>query len=230
MTTIVKWTEGTVCCDSEWEDAYRRFETPQAEVAKFIRRLQVLGIDRLDRDSRVVDLFCGRGNGLIALSALGFRNLEGVDLSPALADAYDGEATLYVGDCRALQFADGTIDLVTIHGGLHHLPVLMDDFESVLSEMVRILKPGGLLALVEPWSTPFLTFVHTCCRQRLLRQLWPRLDALATMIDCEKTTYFNWLSRPAAIRAAIEQRFVVEFERVGYGKLMLRLRKDDRRG
>jgi hypothetical protein len=66
---------------SPWETAYSRFESPEQEIQKFTRRLNKLGAANWPRDADIVELFCGRGNGLHALSQLGFTRLEGVDLS-----------------------------------------------------------------------------------------------------------------------------------------------------
>ena len=75
-----------------WEQAYLRFQSPEQEVRKFVRRLRKLGATDWPRDAAVVELFCGRGNGLRALERLGFSNLTGVDLSPSLANRYEGPA------------------------------------------------------------------------------------------------------------------------------------------
>ncbi len=102
--SVVHWEAGAVCEDELWEAAYERFETPEEEIRKFMRRFRRLGIDALPRSARVVELFCGRGNGLVALERLGFDSLEGVDLSSSLVSRYRGPAQLYVGDCRRLGF------------------------------------------------------------------------------------------------------------------------------
>src|ERR1700682_1296484 len=65
-----------------WEAAYLRFESPEEEIRKFIRRLTRLGAPQWPRDAEIVELFCWRGNGLLALQQLGFTRPEGVDLSP----------------------------------------------------------------------------------------------------------------------------------------------------
>src|ERR1700682_5822683 len=78
-----------------WEAAYLRFETPEEEIRKFTERLRRLGASEWARDANVVELFCGRGNGLHALARLGFRNIEGVDLSPRLLAEYTGEARCF---------------------------------------------------------------------------------------------------------------------------------------
>ena len=75
---------GEVCCDPVWEEAYRRFESPEEEIEKFIKRLKAMGFQNHDPDNRVIELFCGRGGGLTALKRLGFNCLEGVDLSETL--------------------------------------------------------------------------------------------------------------------------------------------------
>src|SRR5438477_12963424 len=80
-----------------WEAAYLRFETPEQEIQKFLRRLQKLGASQWPRDAQIVELFCGRGNGLQALHRLGFNHLEGVDLSPRLLAQYEGSASCTVG-------------------------------------------------------------------------------------------------------------------------------------
>lgn len=54
--------------------------------------------------------------------------------------------TYQQGDAMALPFADQTFDLVTCQTVLIHLPDVM----KALRGMLRVLKPGGLLAVVEP--------------------------------------------------------------------------------
>jgi hypothetical protein len=77
---------GTTSQPTEWEAAYLRFETPEQEVRKFRNRLPRLGSSRWPRDAKVVELFCGRGSGLLALRTLGFEDIEGIDLFGAQPD------------------------------------------------------------------------------------------------------------------------------------------------
>lgn len=176
-----------------WEAAYVRFETPEEEIRKFNRRLMKMGASDWSKDAEIVELFCGRGNGLNALSKLGFARLEGVDLSSSLLAQYSGPGRCYACDCRFLPFDNCCKDIVIIQGGLHHLAVLPNDLEQCLSEINRVLREDGLLIVVEPWLTPFLSFVHWLCRQKIARRFSNKIDALATMIHYEQQTYEQWL-------------------------------------
>jgi ubiquinone/menaquinone biosynthesis C-methylase UbiE len=203
-----------------WEKAYLRFETPEQEIRKFIRRLRELRYEKWPRESRILELFCGRGNGLVALGRLGFTNVEGVDLSERLIAQYTGSAKCYVADCTRLPFESQSRDIAIVQGGLHHLNKLPDDLESTLLEMRRVIRPGGRIVVVEPWLTPFLALVHVLCTSRVLRRFWRKLDALATMIEFERETYESWLSLPELVLEALDRHFVVETRRIRMGKLM----------
>ena len=214
------WCASQACVDPVWEAAYRRFETPAEERAKFRRRFARMGVDRWPREAKIVNLFCGTGEELRVLAELGFQHLEGVDLSADLLARCPPVGPLYVGDCRALQFPDASRDGVIIQGGLHHLPRLPEDLVACLDEIRRVLRPGGRLALVEPWSTPFLRAVHAAHQFSLPRRCWPKLDALAVMTEQEAATYFPWLNRGEEIAALLDARFQVERRQVGWGKLL----------
>ena len=201
-----------------WEAAYLRFETPEQEIRKFTERLRRLGVNEWPREAKVVELFCGRGNGLHALERLGFRNIEGVDLSPRLLAEYTGEARCTAGDCRDLPFANQSKDAAIVQGGLHHLPLLPDDLERVFAELKRVLRPSGHVVFVEPWLTPFLHFVHVVSENPLARRLSTKLDALATMIENERQTYENWLGRPQEISQLANRYFQREHESFTWGK------------
>src|ERR1700756_1943642 len=123
-----------------WEEAYLRFESPEKEIRKFIGRLKFMGAMKWPRNARIVELFCGRGSGLRALHQLGFREVEGIDLSPSLAGEYTGPGKILVGDCRRLPFEKASKDILIVQGGLHHLPVLPGDLDQTLSEAERVLK------------------------------------------------------------------------------------------
>jgi len=201
-----------------WEAAYLRFESPDKEIQKFTKRLTRLGASQWPRDAEIVELFCGRGNGLIALERLGFTRLAGVDLSPRLVARYRGPAKCIVGDCRRLPFADRSKDVLIIQGGLHHLPALPDDLNQTFSEMRRVLRKDGRAVIVEPWLTPFLKFVHALSENSMARRISNRIDALAVMIQFERCTYEQWLTQPDLIRKLARAHFVSVDESFAWGK------------
>lgn len=219
MPIMERWHPGTSCCDPQWEAAYRRFESPEQERAKFVRRLESLGAGGWSRDAIVLELFCGRGNGLAALSELGFHRLNGVDLSETLLHDCGVDARLFVGDCRELKLPDHSVNIVVVQGGLHHLPDLPADLARTLAEVRRVLQPTGRLVIVEPWDTLFLKTIHLLCGMPVARKSWSKLDALATMIDHERVTYENWLARPQQILSLLDQSFRPETKKIGWGKL-----------
>jgi len=118
---------------------------------------------------RALDLGCGTGVVSLALAQRGF-DVVGVDHSPEMLElarqkfaAAGANATLETGDVRALRFADGEFDLVTIQGLLHHL----EELDGCLGEMARVLRGGGLFYISEPTrdETPL---------RRALRLVWSK--------------------------------------------------------
>ena len=210
---------GQLCCDPIWEEAYKRFETPEQEIAKFTRRLTNFGFDKIDKGLRIVEIFCGRGNGLVALERMGFDNLEGVDLSDTLLEEYRGTARLHLADCLDLPFDPAGYDVVIVQGGLHHLPSMTEDLDQCLGGVRKILRDQGRFFVIEPWKTPFLDFVHFVTEIPLMRKLYAKGDALAVMTERERTTYEQWLSMPTEIHAVFERHFAIESWSTRWGKL-----------
>jgi ubiquinone/menaquinone biosynthesis C-methylase UbiE len=204
---------------SPWEEAYLRFETPEEEIVKFQKRLKKMGVTDLPRESHIVEIFCGRGGGLHALEQFGFTHLEGVDLSQNLVRQYRGNAQLYVSDCRQMPFRDHSKDVLIVQGGLHHLFKLPGDLEQVIVEARRVLKPGGRFVIVEPWRTPFLSFVHVVCANPIARRMWNKLDALQVMTENEIVTYEQWLSAPELVLGVITRQFSPVYQSIAWGKL-----------
>jgi SAM-dependent methyltransferase len=211
-------TEAAATPHDPWEAAYARFETPAQEIQKFLSRLKEMGAQNWPKDSAVVELFSGRGNGLHALEQLGFSHITGVDLSPRLVAQYAGPAQCLVADCRHLPFADHCKDIVIVQGGLHHLPTLPGDLDQTFSEIRRVLKKDAHVIFIEPWSTPFLNLVHAICENPVARRFSPKLDALATMIHYERRTYEQWLNKPELVLAVAEKHFLPTSQSFRWGK------------
>ena len=102
---------------------------------------------------RVLDAGCGTGRALPALrSAVGPSGVVlGVDLTPAMVQAAvragrDRYARLLLADVAALPLRPGSLDAVFAAGLIAHLPSPEDN----LRELVRVVRPGGVLALFHP--------------------------------------------------------------------------------
>jgi ubiquinone/menaquinone biosynthesis C-methylase UbiE len=90
----------------------------------------------------VLDAGCGRGRAAAALSLLG-ANAVGIDLTQHKFWHDARRASFVVADVASMPFSDASYD------GCVCLSVLMyvKDDKDVLSEIYRVLKPGGMLVL-----------------------------------------------------------------------------------
>jgi demethylmenaquinone methyltransferase / 2-methoxy-6-polyprenyl-1,4-benzoquinol methylase len=89
----------------------------------------------------------------------------GIDISEGMlelgrkkiaAQALDRVIALQTGDSEAIKFGDNTFDAVTVAFGVRNFAHL----EKGLSEMLRVLKPGGKVVILE-FSKPVLPGVKT---------------------------------------------------------------------
>ena len=98
----------------------------------------------------VLDVGCGQGIDLARYS-MADAHATGVDLTPrhvALANAHLAAMSLVgeavVGDAERLPFRSASFDRVSSNGVLHHTP----DIGTALSEIARVLRPGGEARLI----------------------------------------------------------------------------------
>ena len=172
--------------------------------------------------SHVLDLATGSGDVAFALQRGLSSNpkITGLDFcEPMLIQArkkrnqinLDTEKYPFIeGDCLDLPFSDNTFDLVTISFGLRNLA----DREKGLSEMYRVLKPGGRLIVLEfsqPywWFRPFYYFY--------LRLILPWLARFVTG-DREAYLYLGTSISNFPNRADLCK----ELEEVGFGQVMVK--------
>ncbi|MET3575136.1 demethylmenaquinone methyltransferase [Bhargavaea ullalensis] len=103
--------------------------------------------------SVVLDVCCGTGDWTLALSDAvgGTGSVTGLDFSANMLSVAEKKTSgrdnirLIEGNAMALPFEDGTFECVTVGFGLRNVP----DLRKALSEMHRVLKPGGMIACLE---------------------------------------------------------------------------------
>lgn len=129
-----------------WAKFYRA--GPMAALLQSLQRqlIEQLGITAGDR---VLDLGCGPGDGAALIARHGGLAV-GLDYSQGMIDRARLEPSLsgrlLRGDAGRLPFADASFDKVVCTNSFHHYP----QHVAALREMRRVLKPGGVLGLVDP--------------------------------------------------------------------------------
>jgi len=152
----------------------------------FLNHLLSFGIDKgwrkkvvrfasASHPQRILDIATGTGDLALALSATGAKEIIGLDISKGmlavgrekvlkakLAQRID----LQYGDSENIPFDSNSFDLVTASFGVRNF----ENLEKGLSEMYRVLKPGGKLIVLEfsqpekrPLNKPMVFTASTYC-------------------------------------------------------------------
>ena len=138
----------------------------------FMNRAMTLGIDKLWRaravkmvkkqnPQKLLDVATGTGDLAISLARkLPGAAITGIDLSEKMLAigrtkvekaGLAGRITLAKADCLALPFADGEFDCVTVAYGVRNF----ENLDRGYREMARVLKPGGMLCVIELSVPPY---------------------------------------------------------------------------
>lgn len=98
-------------------------------------------------EARVLDLCCGTGDLTVALSRERGKSVFGSDFCrPMLTSAArKTQSPLFESDALQLPLADRSIDLITCAFGFRNLA----SYEAGLNELARVLRPGGMVAILE---------------------------------------------------------------------------------
>jgi demethylmenaquinone methyltransferase/2-methoxy-6-polyprenyl-1,4-benzoquinol methylase len=128
-----------------------------APVYDLMNRVMTVGLDQRWRrlavrevvwpGDRVLDACCGTGDLAVEAERRGGR-VVGLDFSPRMlerARLKSGTIEWVQGDALALPFSDGEFDAATVGFGVRNL----EDLESGLRELARVLRSGGKVAVLE---------------------------------------------------------------------------------
>lgn len=124
---------------------------PFEEIAAVITAMHVALVERLEprAGEHWLDLGCGTGDVAFHAARAG-AIVTGSDLSPALIETAQRQAqelglelTLEVGDAQALDYDDGSFDVVSSSVGVIFAP----DHARIASELARVCRQGGRVGL-----------------------------------------------------------------------------------
>lgn len=107
-----------------------------------------INLANVKQGDQVLEIGCGTGLFTRKFYSATKANITAIDISEDLlieARKLLPEANFKVDDAMHLSFDDNTFEVVFGSSVLHHL-----EFDSSLSEIFRVLKPGGRLIFAEP--------------------------------------------------------------------------------
>jgi len=117
-------------------------------------RRKVVGIVTQASPDSILDIATGTGDLAIELANTGAGQIVGLDISPGMLAVGEkkikerglgDQVSMMVGDSEALPFQDKSFDAITVAFGVRNF----EDLEKGLSEIYRVLKPAGILVVLE---------------------------------------------------------------------------------
>ncbi len=126
-------------------------------------RKKVVKLVRKINPEKILDVATGTGDLAINLAKTGATEIIGLDISAGMLEVgknkikaknLDSTINMVIGDSEDLPFEDNYFDAITVAFGVRNF----ENLEKGLSEILRVLKPGGVFVVLEtsvPTKTPY---------------------------------------------------------------------------
>ena len=147
-------------------------------------RKRLVKLVKEKQPEKILDIATGTGDLAIALAETGAEQIIGLDISKGMLEVgqkkivaknLDKTIQMVLGDGERLPFENNHFDAITVAFGVRNF----EDLEQGLKEILRVLKPGGILAVLEtsvPTKTPIKQgyFLYTRYILPLIGRLFSR--------------------------------------------------------
>ncbi len=146
---------------------------------KFIRKLNI------ENGTKVLDVACGTGDVCFEILKHHSVSVIGLDLSSNMINLANQKAgkknqtdiSFLHGDAENLPLDSRSVDYLTISYGFRNI----SNYEAALSEFYRVLKPGGILGILE-FSKPKSKLIGSLFKL-YFHQILPRIGSLFSRSD-----------------------------------------------
>lgn len=166
------------------------------------------------KPKKILDVATGTGDLAIELCNLNPENIVGVDISEGMLNIgkekikkkkLDHIVSMEIGDSENLRFENGTFDAVTVAFGVRNY----ENLQKGLKDMRRVLKPGGMVAILEfskPKNFPFKQIYNF-----YFKAILPTFGKLFSKHD----SAYTYL--PESVQSfAEDEAFIKELQEAGY--------------
>jgi arsenite methyltransferase len=199
----------------------------------------LLGMCQLDTTSQVLDVGCGPGNTACLIAEQYGSQVQGIDISEVMIvkaterarrQGLLGKVEFRVADAFELPFEDDRFDVVIVESVLTPLP---GDKRLALTEMMRVVRPGGRIGVnestVDPSAPPELLAlfaehpaIHGHFTPQTLRDLFEESG-----LEVVHMTETKNVDAPSALKE-MGLRGLLSFMIRVYPKVLLKLLRDAR--
>lgn len=117
-------------------------------------RKKVVALVKKTAPESILDIATGTGDLAISFAETSARKIVGLDLSPGMLKVgkekvakkgFNNRIEMVLGDSENLPFEDNSFSVISVAFGVRNF----ENLEKGLSEILRVLKPGGLFIVLE---------------------------------------------------------------------------------
>lgn len=160
--------------------------------------------EEMFQNKTVLDIGCGAGGKSLYYASLGAKHVYGVDVLPSYKEeseklandlGFADKFSFLACDAKKMPYEDDFFDTVIMNDAMEHVACP----EDVLTEIIRVLKPGGRLYVnFPPYNHPFgahlsdaiyIPWVHLLFREKTLIKGYKQL--VSPLADGEKRIKFR---------------------------------------